>query len=987
MSSAAKLIWKRHRREERRLLAARRRAVWGTIFGIIGFVLFVAPVSAAFAITISFYVQTSQYLTPSGQSSASVGDAGRATELYDQTGQALIYSLRTGTADNPQNWVSLDTLPPAVINATLASEDINFLNAAHFNAADMVIKLWQDWLVGTLPPDASIAGRLVRNVIAPASDLEGVRDANASRAREIVLVAELERRYTPRQILEWHLNTNYYGNEAYGIESAAQLYFGKRAVDLNLDEAAMLAAIPTAPQYNPFNSEIAARGRQGDVLRTMLNAGMIDRAAYDSATAAVTPIVRGNYLPPIAPEFTVYARRQASAILDSLGYDGTRLVALGGLRITTTLDLDLYNQMSCVLDVDLAREQGSDPAITDCPAAAFLSPKDDLSTGQPPDTGALIVLDARTGEIDAMVGNATDADSPPGITLLPFVYLDGFLNGSSTPASMVFDVPNQYPGAQEGLIYTFSNPNQPFHGPMNLREAMGSWRLPPAADIAYRLGIPNILETAHQLGINSLDESRFDIMLLERGGSVSLLDTAYSMSVFATLGDMRGIPLPPIARGFRGRDPVAVTRIEDQSGNLLWSYDAASAQRCATLDVCTPLLEPGAAYLVNDILSDQETRWSIYGQGSAFDTSIPTAVVAGVAGDGERHWTVGYSPDYVVGAVLHRADEQPAALSEQTVTTAAPVWHALTEYVHARSGASVTPWARPTSVVDATVCQISGLLPNGVCPVETEVFLDGTQPQATDTYWQVVEINNQNGLLANFNTPAEVRSEARFFVPPDGPAKDWWIANKQPLPPIDYDNVSRSQIFQTVHLARPQPFDYVGGIVDVYADINPNGVRYVQLDYGDGLNPTQWLNLGGQQTTFDSSQPLAHWDTTGLDGIYSLRLIAVMNDDTRQSDALQVTVDNIPPTVTLNSVEPGKIYRWPTDEKVSLAAQAEDNLKIQRVEFYYENSLLGSDVSWPYSVDWQITGLGSHTFTAIAFDAVGNQASSQITVDVLRAGA
>jgi hypothetical protein len=111
-----------------------------------------------------------------------------------------------------------------------------------------------------------------------------------------------------------------------------------------------------------------------------------------------------------------------------------------------------------------------------------------------------------------------------------------------------------------------------------------------------------------------------------------------------------------------------------------------------------------------------------------------------------------------------------------------------------------------------------------------------------------------------------------------------------------------------------------------------------------------------------------------------------LSDNTRQSDAVQVTVDNVAPTVTLTSVEPGKIYRWPADDFVSLQANAEDNLRVERVEFYRNEELLGSDVSWPFTLDWRISGLGSQTFTAIAFDAVGNQASSQMTVDVLRSG-
>lgn len=956
-----------------------RRSLISGVLAAAVLLLIVLPVGTGAAVTLAFYAETLAGAPLSRQEAASLA-SGRATEMFDASGTSLLYTLRR--ADSTQ-WVALSALPPHVVSATLQADDPAFLTRPGRTTADMLAGLFENWLAATQPPDTSITGRLVRSVIAPALDTSGPADVNTARAQEIVLAAELERRYTREDILEWALNTYFYGNEAYGIEAAAQLYFNKRAVDLTLDEAALLAAIPSAPQYNPINSEIAARGRQGDVLRAMFNSNLIAPDAYEQASAQITPVVRGSYLPPLAPEFTVYARRQAAAILDSLGLDGTRLVALGGLRITTTLDLGLNTEIECLRAASIARLNSTTPPAT-CAGSARLGTA--AVAGLPPDSAALLVLNARTGEIMAMAGDAVSVEHPPGPVLQPFVYLDGMLQGTSTPASMVFDIPNQFPGAQEGLIYTFSNPGQPFSGAMAVRQAMGSWRLPPAAEVAYRQGMPDVVATAHSLGVNSLEEARADVLLLERGGAVSLLDIAYAYSVFATLGDLRGVAAPSGARGFRSRDPVAVRRIEDAQGNLLWAYDAEKARTCAGLEGCTPLLEPGAAYLINDILADQETRWALYGQGSPFDTSMAAAIVAGIANDGQRHWTVGYSSEYVVGALFYRVDDEPVGFVPGVITAAAAPWNAVIETLHAGQAAPA-PWVRPASIVEAVVCQTSGLLPNGACPVITEFFLDGTQPQTVDTHWQVVEVNDQSGRLANFNTPPELRRQARFFIPPAGPALDWWVANQQPLPPTDYDDVSRPQIFETVRIERPEPFDYIGGPVDVYAQIDPDGVRYVQLEFGAGLNPTQWLTLGGQQTAFNGTLPLATWDTTALDGLYSLRLIAVMEDQSRQSDALQVTIDNQPPVVRLNAVEPGKIYRWPADDAVALAAELTDNLKIDRAEFYYGDLLLGADVSWPYSIEWPITGLGTHTFTVVAFDAVGNQSSSSLSVEVIRSGA
>ncbi len=978
MATVTEIVRRRHKRQERRRIEHTRRRIWTTVLGVAFIVLIALPGGAAVGGGAVMYWQAVQNLPTPGEASSTA-----PTEFYDSSAATTVYTLQNPLGEQG-SWISLDTMPSDLITATLAAEDPTFLSrGASFNPLQTLVDLWRNALVGTLPPDPSITGRLVRSAIAPLADLRG--GENDARSHEIALIAEINRLYTPRQILEWHLNTNYYGNEAYGIEAAAEIYFDKHAVDLTLDEAAMLAAIPTAPQYNPFSDETAARGRQADLLQTMLSLGMITQDDYDTASATGTPLSRGNYLPPTAPEFMVYARQQAENILDSLGYDGTHLLARGSLKITTTLDLDLYNQSVCVMQAQLAH-LGSGAAPANCPAAGYLPPLSASPGDAPPDTGSLLILDAATGAIKSMVGPAADEVYQPGPTLQPYVYLTAFVDPSAnyTPATMVFDIPNQFPGSEEGLIYTIGNPDGKFRGPMNLREAMGAGLLPPAAAIANQEGMNNILETAHQLGLNSLDENSYDLLLLERGGQVSLMDVAYSYSVFATLGNMRGVPAQPVARGYRARDPVAVLEIQDADGSILWQYDQQQAARCGTLDVCTPLLENKLAYVVNDILSDQQTRWSTLGQGSPLDLSRPGAVVNGVTGDHTDDWTVGYTPQYVVGVALNRKDGEPMSLDPFGMDGAAPVWRALTEYVHA--GTPATSWDRPDLVVDALVCDVSGLLPNNICPAHTEIFLDGTQPRSTDSYWKLVEINSQSGQLANVNTPAELRTEVRFFVPPPGDVTDWWVANHQPLPPTEYDNVSSPQVFQAVQITRPARFDYVGGKVDIYADINTSQMQFFQLEYGQGLNPTQWFTLGGQQTSYSPDQPIANWDTTGLDGLYSLRVALVLKNNTRQSDAVQVTVDNVPPTVTLNSMEAGKIYRWPGDQTVSLQADAQDNLTVSRVEFYHDNDLLGSDVSWPFTLDWRITGLGDQTFTAIAFDGVGNQASSQLTVQVLRSG-
>src|SRR5690606_23801200 len=429
------------------------------------------------------------------------------------------------------------------------------------------------------------------------------------------------------------------------------------------------------------------------------------------------------------------------------------------------------------------------------------------ATSTPPDTGMLIIIDARTGEIKSLVGAVSDMKYQPGPTLQPFVYLNYLIlpQGNPTnppsPSTMLLDIPRSFPGAEEGLVYTVDNPDGRYRGPVSLREALGAGLLPPAAEIAYRQGMTRILRLAQEIGLNGLSDFTYDLMLLARGGAVSLLDVAYSYSVFATLGKQVGILVEPVARNFRGRDPVAIRRIEDVNGTLLWEYDETAAQNCTSFDVCYQLLETEPAYLINDMLADQATRWAVLGQNNPLDLSRPGAVVNGMTGDDVENWTVGYTPQYVVGVHLSREDGEQMALSLYATEGAASVWRAVMEYVHTYEGVPPNTWSRPTSIVEAPVCDLSGLQPNGICPTYREIFVDGMQPHQVDTFWQRFEINSLNGFRATVNTPPDLIGQREFFVPPPE-AMDWWRQNNRPLPPQEFDTTV-PQLVSNVRITRP----------------------------------------------------------------------------------------------------------------------------------------------------------------------------------------
>ena len=784
--------------------------------------------------------------------------------------------------------------------------------------------------------------------------------------------------YSPEEILEWHLNTNSYGKDAYGIDAAAQIYLGKRAFDLTVDEAALLAAIPTAPQYNPADDLESARGRQAALLRELFVNDEISQQAYNEASETVTTVQTATAVRPnLAPAYAVYAREQAQDILDGLGYDGARLVSRGGLRIVTALDMPVYEQAVCTLENHLAQLRGEPTASPDACVGVGYMPSV-TGAASPPESGAVVIIDTATGELVAAVGDITATTHEPGVVLHPFVYMNGFSSALYTPATMVLDIPGRFPGAAEGLIYTPENPDGVYTGPVNLRDAMGAGLLPPVVGVANTQGLDNILRTARLMGMRGLDTSIYDLSLLEHGGDVSVLGTTYAYSVFATNGEMRGVPVYDVGRGEPPRDPAAVLRIEDADGNILWDYEMENHN--------TPILQDGLAYLVNDILSDTSTRVTTLGVGNMLEASRPTAVVSGLGGESGA-WTVGYTPNLTVGVWVGNNDDTPLELDPHGITGAAPLWRALSDYSHDRFVFSADDWQQPDSVVAARVCERSGLRPNDACPQRTEIFLENTQPPDIDTYWQLVSVNTQTNQLATANTPAELTEERRYFVPP-AEAADWWASTQPAIAqlPEQYDTITRPDVVSSTVLLRPALFDYVSGQIPVTGSMDAENLQYYQLAYGQGLNPSEWIDITGQQSEYVPGEPLGIWDTTGLDGLYNLRLTAVMHDNSIDPTIVQVTVDNVSPTVELVAGEQGQTFTFLADDTIPLRAGAEDNVAIDRVAFYHNGTLVGTDDTFPYGYEHNIVSDGREAFRAVVYDAAGNQSEAEIIVEVARGG-
>ena len=971
MPSVAHIIRRRHSRKGRRIKGARRSAFWSIVIIGIPLALAMTPLLAGLALSLWLYLAAASHM-PAPQATVFFEQAQGRTRFLDASGERLIHTV-TDPLGEGRRWLALEELPPQLVDATALAEDAGPGSASlPFDLPQTLIQVMRYILGLPLKSQPGISGNLVRDAILPLTAASGL-DA---RLLEIVLVAESKRIHSPEALLEWRLNSAYYGGDAFGIEAAAQVYLGKSALDLSLAESTLLAAIGQAPTLNPVDAAQQARERGADLLFQMLDKGLIEKSQFDEAAAAV-PSFRGvdARQSDIAPAFIKYARGQAETLLDRRGLDGARLLARGGLRITTSLDLELQLSAECLLRAHLQQREAA-IALDGSPCPPAQSPL--TAEADRPDTGALALIDVGSGRILSLAGDALTAGHQPAILLQPFVYLDAFLRREFTPASMVYDVPRSYPGASADLIYRPANADGLYHGPMNLRDAMAAGRLPAAVQVASVSGIEPAIHTAQALGFNSLAASGAGLDLLERGGAVSVLDSAYAYSVLASMGAMRGVPAPPLEAGLRGRDPVAVLKIEDATGQVLWSYEDDSMAKE------TEIIPPSAAYMVNDILADIDRREAVLQRReSSLPISRAAAVLDGFSADQRDSWTLGYSPDLVLA--LHTGRLEGARLSPGDGDRAgsAPVWRALMDYAHAHLDLPDRAWAPPADIEEFLVCEISGLLPatTSHCPTRREMVPAGSLMQR-DHFWQTVEINRATGHLATVNTPDDLRESVAYFMPPEE-LMDWWVENGKPLPPSSYSTDSLPPSAKAARITSPADYAYVGSRVDIAASIERAGARTWQLEYGAEVNPDRWIPIGERQTVDASGEISATWNTALFSGIYTLRLSVEFADGELATDSKLLTFDNTPPAVKLRLSEPAAEIRYPSKKTLSLLAEVSDNLTIDRVEFYRDESLLGDDRDWPYGIEAALDGAGDFLFKALAYDKVGNRAASQLSLVIM----
>jgi penicillin-binding protein 1C len=802
------------------------------------------------------------------------------TRILDRNGNTL-YEILDPNAGR-RTYVKLDKVSPFMVAATIATEDKGFYAHPGVDLFAIIRAMWQNYTTGeTVSGASTITQQLARALLF--SPQERVEQTYQRKLREAILATEITRRYSKDEILELYLNENYYGNMAYGVEAAAETYFGTTANKLTLAQASFLAGLPQAPSvYDVYNNREQTLKRQQEVLVLMYEDSQEQGCIYVSnspqrvcldpvsVTKAANELKDYQFHSPDVqiryPHWVNYVRSLLESQFDA------QTIYRSGFSVYTTLDPGLQDQAQKIVQdqvANLADKHASD--------------------------GALVAIRPSTGEILAMVGSAdfyNDAISgqvnmavsprQPGSSMKPLTYALAFEKGW-TASTLIWDVPSEFPPSgnpdDTRPPYKPVNYDSRFHGPVTVRTALANSYNVPAVKTLQFVGIyhdpispdkPGFIDFAKTMGITTLTRDDYGLSLTLGGGDVSLLELTDAYATFAN----GGLRVPP----------VAITKILDHNGNVVYQSQAPGGQQ---------VVSPEISYLITSILSDNQARTPAFGPNSVLNLPFPAAAKTGTTNDFRDNWTLGYTPDIAVGVWVGNADYTPMQ-NTSGLTGAAPIWSQfMQDAVQQLTGGNPAPFTRPPGIVDHVICAVSGTEPSKWCPEQrTEIFAADQPPLPKEQdLWQKTLVDTWTNLRAS---PAcsDFTDEVMTLNVTDPWAKKWILTNPQGQKWAKDNGFSKDVVFSPekdckaddprpkLSFSSPKENDTIkDNPLDIYgvADATQWFERY-RLSYGIGDDPLDWNELDSSKRPVDQPDLLYEWDLSdlvnneGLKGPLTLRL-------------------------------------------------------------------------------------------------------------------
>ncbi len=655
-----------------------------------------------------------------------------STQILDRNGK-LIYEIYESKRRTP---IKLADLPPYVYEASIAIEDKNFYRHFGLSASGMLRALFKTTVKQDLQGGSTITQQLVKTTL-----LTPERTVRR-KIREVVLTVFVETIYSKNKILESYLNNVPYGGTAWGIEAASLTYFNKSAKDLTLAESALLAGLTAAPtRYSPFGSNPQkAVERQHQVLRRMVEDKYITEGQANDAQKEELKYSKITDLK--APHFALFVKEQ---LVDKYGQDK---VERGGLRVTTTLDLDLQEFAENTVKTEVDKLKSANVG-----------------------NGAALVTNPKTGEIYAMVGskdyfaededgkvNVTIRNRQPGSSIKPLNYALGIETGKITASTAYADIPTCFSVAGQKL-YCPVNYDGQFHGMVQTRFTLGnSYNIPAVRTLALN-GVKEFVPFAQKMGLSTIeDPDRYGLSLTLGGGEVKMVDMAVAFGVFANSGIKQQL--------------ISILKVEDYKVKTLEKTEVQEGDR---------VLSVGTSYIISHILYDNNARSAAFGTSSFLNVSghPEVSVKTGTTNDKRDNWTIGYTPEVAAVVWVGNNDNTPMSAVASGVTGASPIWNRIIKNALDKieqgqmSGTGQDRlthehvWMpKPTDVVGTNICATTGTLPpnadeaNPGCPTRFEFFLEEFPPLPPVALNRDVAVFNDTGMLASHDAaPEQIHTE------------------------------------------------------------------------------------------------------------------------------------------------------------------------------------------------------------------------------------
>ena len=618
-----------------------------------------------------------------------------STKIYDRTGKILLYDIH---GEQKRTVIPIEETPAYIKYATIVAEDDSFYR--HFGvdfkgiARAMISNIKRQ---GVVQGGSTITQQLIKNIyLTPERTI-------ARKIRELILAIEMEIKYSKEDILSFYLNIVPYGSNAYGIEAASQTFFNKHAKELTIAEASLLASLPKAPTYySPFgNNPDKLDKRQKYVLSRMLSLGYITEEQYEEAKTTKIKY-NGDTTGIKAPHFVI---RTIEYLEERYG---KYKLKNSGFSVITTLDWELQEEAEKIVKkwAEINEERfGAKNA-------------------------ALIAIDPKTGQILAMVGsrdyfnqendgnvNVTTRLRQPGSSFKPFAYAKAFEKGY-TPDTVIFDVETNF-GVQGTEEYIPQNYDESFRGPITFKEALAQSINVASVKVLYLAGVADTIKLAKSMGISSLNEpDRYGLSLVLGGGEVTLLDEASAYGVFSQEGIYN--------------KPTGILEITDKDGATIEKFSSSGKK----------VMDAQIARLVTSVLSNNDYRAPLFGYNSRLNLGdINAAVKTGTTQEYRDAWTVGYTPDVVVGVWVGNNDN--SKMNEGTgISAAAPIWNEFMKAIYSIKEYPVKQFTPPE-------------------PIETnKPILNGSLGGSI-----TLQIDKLSGKRATEYTPPELIEERSYYEP------------------------------------------------------------------------------------------------------------------------------------------------------------------------------------------------------------------------------